>query len=165
MKYTRLAGTPNLTEKRAFEWAQLGYAISAHCLTQHKSRISLRYWVPFQYTRVQIAGLESLRFLVLEDIADLFQVGLARESQLTWTLRDWDRAIRNRLGWPIEGYKTDRALILARHGFKLKKAADGGWWIQQNYGHKRYYRYRSSAIRWANQQLAKETEQEQESWA
>lgn len=140
-------------DREAFKLAKIGHEISKYCKAHGCSRISRKFYTPFQFSLRQIILLEQYRLAVYENCADLDQIGLAYDKQKTWNLRDWDNAIRKACKLEIEEYATDQDLILARNGYKITPAKDGGWWFQHYNGYCQYYRRRGWAIRRAMKEI------------
>lgn len=130
------------------ELAQTGHNFSQ--ALQESSRVSLKYYIPFPYSRSTIRLLDNICLLVWENIADLNQVGLARNAQRNWTLRDWEQAIRQVTGQPdsvIATLETDDELRLHWHCFSVTPTRDGGWNLKEGPFVVKHYRYRKSAIK------------------
>lgn len=121
--------------------AQTGYNFGQ--AMQESSRVSLKYYPGFSYSKHSIIALNNIRLLVYEHIADLNQVGLARVDQRAWTLRDWERAIRKATGQPdlvIDTLKSDDELKLHWACLSIVPTEDGGYNLKNGPFVIKYYR-------------------------
>jgi hypothetical protein len=88
----------HLTDAEIEKMARFGYCISQECKRHECARVSDRF---VKIQAGEAVALEAMRLMVFEDCADLYQVGLARDAQRTWTLRTWEKRIRQELQQPV----------------------------------------------------------------
>jgi len=90
----------NRTDEFIQRLAKVGSIVSRNCRngwTGEQTAVSVQIDRLAFGGRNDIAYLEALGLLALEDIADLFQARLLKYGQHSWKQGQWERAIRERI--------------------------------------------------------------------
>lgn len=90
----------NCTDEFVQRLAKVGSIVSRNCRdcwTGEQTAVSVSIDKLAFGGRNDIAYLEALGLLALEDIADLFQARLVKYGQHSWNQKQWEKAIRERI--------------------------------------------------------------------